>query len=51
MVEVERQAALLDAELAWQDALHRSLTDGTLPWGVDGPSHPERFRVSKETPA
>lgn len=35
LVEVSRQAALLDAELAWQDALHARLVDGSLPWGVD----------------
>ena len=35
LVEVSRQATLLDAELAWQDALHARLVDGSLPWGVD----------------
>jgi len=35
LVEVSRQATLLDAELAWQDALHERLVDGSLPWGVD----------------
>ncbi|MFL2000931.1 PadR family transcriptional regulator [Microbacterium sp. A1-JK] len=35
LVEVSRQAAVLDAELAWQDALHARLVDGSLPWGVD----------------
>ncbi|MCC4248133.1 MULTISPECIES: PadR family transcriptional regulator [Microbacterium] len=50
MIEVERQAALLDAELAWQDSLRHGLVDGTLLWGVDGhPHHLEAFRVSKET--
>ncbi|CAH0134523.1 PadR family transcriptional regulator [Microbacterium sp. Bi128] len=50
MIEVERQAALLDAELAWQDSLRTALVDGTLPWSVDEPSdHLERLRASKET--
>lgn len=35
LVEVSRQATLLDAELAWQDALHVRLVDGSLPWGID----------------
>jgi DNA-binding PadR family transcriptional regulator len=35
LVEISRQATLLDAELAWQDALHARLADGSLPWGVD----------------
>lgn len=35
LVGVSRQAAVLDAELAWQDALHARLVDGSLPWGVD----------------
>jgi DNA-binding PadR family transcriptional regulator len=49
MVEVERQAALLDAELAWQDSLRQGLADGSLPWGIDGlPDHLERLRLSKE---
>lgn len=50
MIEVERQAVLLDAELAWQDSLRTALVDGTLPWAVDEPSdHLERLRASKET--
>ena len=50
MIEVERQAVLLDAELAWQDSLRHGLATGTLPWGVDGlPAHHHRLHVSKET--
>ncbi|MGC0368692.1 PadR family transcriptional regulator [Microbacterium sp. SLBN-111] len=50
MVEVERQAVLLDAELAWQDSLRQGLADGSLPWGIDGlPDHiKNRHRLSKE---
>lgn len=33
LVEIQRQSVLLDAELAWQDALHARLVDGSLPWG------------------
>ena len=52
MVEVERQAVLLDAELAWQDSLREGLVTGRLPWGDhDHLHHTERLRVSKETPA
>lgn len=50
MVEVQRQAALLDAELAWQDALRARLVDGSLAWGPDEiPEHFTKNRVSKET--
>jgi DNA-binding PadR family transcriptional regulator len=33
LVELQRESALLAAELAWQDALRARLHDGTLPWG------------------
>ncbi|SDO38957.1 transcriptional regulator, PadR family [Microbacterium sp. ru370.1] len=50
MVEVQRQAALLDAELAWQDALRARLADGSLAWGPgEIPEHLTKSRVSKET--
>jgi DNA-binding PadR family transcriptional regulator len=40
LVEVQRESALLDAELAWQDALSARLADGSLPWGLDElPAH------------
>lgn len=40
LVEVERESALLDAELAWQDALRARLANGSLPWGLDElPAH------------
>lgn len=35
LVEVQRESALLDAELAWQDALRARLADGSLPWGFE----------------
>jgi len=51
MVEIQRQAALLDAELAWQDTLRARLADRTLPWGVaEIPEHiTNKHRVSRET--
>ncbi len=51
MVEIQRQAALLDAELAWQDSLRARLADRTLPWGVaEIPEHiKNKHRVSRET--
>lgn len=50
IVETERHAALLDAELAWQDALHARLVDGSLPWGIDEiPDDVAPRHVSKET--
>jgi len=53
MVEIQRQAALLDAELAWQDSLRARLADRTLPWGVaEIPEHiKNKHRVSRETSA
>jgi DNA-binding PadR family transcriptional regulator len=33
LVEVQRESLLLDAELAWQDALRAQLAAGSLPWG------------------
>lgn len=51
LVELQRQAALLDAEVAWQDALRARLSDRSLPWGVaeipDWIRH--KHGVSKET--
>ncbi|BAJ74163.1 predicted transcriptional regulator [Microbacterium testaceum StLB037] len=51
LVEVQRQAALLAAELAWQDSLRARLADRTLPWGVaEIPEHiKNKHRVSRET--
>ncbi|KTR87551.1 transcriptional regulator [Microbacterium testaceum] len=51
LVELQRQAALLDAELAWQDSLRARLADRTLPWGVaETPEHIKNtHRVSRET--
>lgn len=51
LVELQRQAALLDAELAWQDSLRARLVDRTLPWGVaEIPEHiKNKHRVSRET--
>jgi len=51
LVELQRQAALLDAELAWQDSLRARLVDRSLPWGVaEIPEHiQKKHRVSKET--
>lgn len=40
LVEVQRESVLLDAELAWQDALRARLADGSLAWGLDElPAH------------
>ncbi|MDQ1123644.1 PadR family transcriptional regulator [Microbacterium trichothecenolyticum] len=51
LVEMQRQAALLDAEVAWQDGLRARLADRSLPWGVaEIPEHlTKKNRVSKET--
>jgi len=51
LVELRRQAALLDAELAWQDSLRARLADGSLAWGIaEIPEHiKNKHRVSKET--
>ncbi|MDF2990500.1 MAG: transcriptional regulator [Microbacterium sp.] len=51
LVELQRQTALLDAELAWQDALCARLVDRSLAWGVaEIPEHiKNKHRVSKET--
>lgn len=51
LVELQRQSALLDAELAWQDSLRARLADRSLPWGIDEiPEHiKKKHRVSKET--
>ncbi|MEV7769520.1 PadR family transcriptional regulator [Microbacterium sp. NPDC086615] len=51
LVELQRQAALLDAELAWQNSLRARLADRTLPWGVaEIPEHiKNKHRVSRET--
>lgn len=35
LVEIDRESVLLDAELAWQDALRARLTERSLPWGFD----------------
>lgn len=34
LVEIDREAALLDAELAWLDRLRARLTDEAMPWGI-----------------
>ncbi len=51
LVELQRQSALLDAELAWQDSLRARLSDRSLPWGIaEIPEHiKKKHRVSKET--
>jgi len=51
LVELRRQAALLDAELACQDSLRARLVDRSLPWGAaEIPEHiAKKNRVSKET--
>lgn len=53
LVELQRQSALLDAELAWQDSLRARLADRSLPWGIaEIPEHiKKKHRVSKETTA
>ncbi|MEX0152713.1 PadR family transcriptional regulator [Microbacterium sp. LMI1-1-1.1] len=51
LVELQRQSALLDAEVAWQDSLRARLADRSLPWGLaEIPDHiRQKHRVSKET--
>lgn len=51
LVELQRQSALLDAELAWQDSLRARLSDRSLAWGIaEIPEHIKKKRhVSKET--
>jgi DNA-binding PadR family transcriptional regulator len=51
LVELRRQSALLDAELAWQDSLRARLADRSLSWGIaEIPEHDKnKHRVSKET--
>jgi DNA-binding PadR family transcriptional regulator len=51
LVELQRQSALLDAELAWQDSLRARLADRSLAWGIaEIPEHIKKKRhVSKET--
>lgn len=51
LVELQRQSALLDAELAWQDSLRARLADRSLAWGIaEIPEHIKNKRhVSKET--
>jgi DNA-binding PadR family transcriptional regulator len=34
LVEVDREAALLESELAWLDRLRARLTDNAMPWGI-----------------
>ncbi|MBN9211985.1 MAG: transcriptional regulator [Microbacterium sp. 71-36] len=53
LVELQRQSALLDAELAWQDALHARLADRSLAWGVaEIPEHiTSKHRLAKEAHA
>jgi DNA-binding PadR family transcriptional regulator len=34
LVEVDREAALLRAEISWLDGLHARLTDDPMPWGT-----------------
>ena len=34
LVELDREAALLDAELAWLDRLTARLSDDSMPWGI-----------------
>jgi DNA-binding PadR family transcriptional regulator len=46
LVEVHRQAALLEAELAWQDSLSAGLVDGSLAWGLD--ELPEHLRTEQD---
>lgn len=44
LIEVDRDAALLAADLAWLDRVLGRLADGSLPWGVDGlPPAPDRI--------
>ncbi|WP_125130164.1 PadR family transcriptional regulator [Microbacterium sp. 10M-3C3] len=53
LVEVERELALVTAELAWQDALTARLADPAYPWGVaDLPAeHAKTPSPREKTPA
>jgi DNA-binding PadR family transcriptional regulator len=44
LVEVDREIAMLRAELTWLDRLRSRLSDGTLPWGAG--EIPEHIQTS-----
>lgn len=48
LVEIERQEALLDAELRWLDFLLTRLDGDDLPWGPDAFDDSDRYRPQRK---
>lgn len=48
LVEIERQEALLDAELRWLDALLTRLDGDALPWGPDAFPDSDRYIAQRK---
>ena len=48
LVEIERQEALLAAELRWLDSLLTRLDGGTLSWGPDAFDHSDRYLAQRK---
>ncbi|MFG6444424.1 PadR family transcriptional regulator [Microbacterium sp. P06] len=48
LVEVQRESALLAADLIWLDALLAALADGSLPWGIDEVAPDPYLRLLRE---
>ena len=45
LVELDREASLLHAELAWLDRLRARLTDNSMPWGIADIPEETRHRL------
>lgn len=48
LVEIERQEALLDAELRWLDSLLDRLDAGSIPWGPSAFTYSDRYRAHRK---
>ncbi|WP_244632337.1 hypothetical protein [Microbacterium sp. Se63.02b] len=48
LVEIERQEAMLDAELRWLDSLLSRLESDAIPWGPSAFSNSERYRAQRK---
>lgn len=48
LVEIERQEALLEAELRWLDSLLDRLEAETLPWGPTAFQNSDRYRAQRK---
>ena len=48
LVEIERQEALLDAELRWLDSLLTRLDGDELRWGPDAFDDTDRYRAQRK---